>query len=239
MNNVQIFTDGSSRGNPGPGGWAAVVSVSGQVYELGGREKVTTNNRMELTACREALRFVSQKNLVETSGIQRVTIFTDSKYVKNGMESWVHGWVKNGWMTQAKEEVSNRDLWEDIISVSRGIRVEYSYIGGHIGVPGNERCDEIATSFADGKEPMLYSGSLENYSVDLTDLAGETMTQKKRATKKGGVAYSYLSVVDDKLMKHKTWKECEMRVKGVKGARFKKAMDQNEEMAIMKEWGFE
>lgn len=235
-NEILIWSDGASRGNPGPGGWGAViVSPEEEVVELGGGEEHTTNNRMELTGAISALSFVSKNNFAIPD---KILIHTDSSYVINGITKWVHSWRKNNWMTSQKEEVLNRDLWEELSSLTAGKKIEWKYVAGHSGTPGNERCDEIATSFADKNNPSLYKGNLSNYSVPLFDLskvssAGKNKTSKARSKAK---AYSYLSMIDGTIMKHKTWEECEKRVKGKSGAKFKKALSPEEEEEIIKEW---
>ncbi|MFA6797415.1 MAG: ribonuclease HI [Candidatus Paceibacterota bacterium] len=239
MNNKTIiFTDGSSRGNPGPGGWGAIVTFSdGKVKELGGGEKHTTNNRMELIGAIKALEYVSDPSQVKTQfDGAGVILNTDSSYVINGITKWVYGWQKNGWKNSMKEDVVNRDLWEKLIEVSKGVKIDWNYVGGHVGIPGNERCDEIATMFADGKDVELFDGKKTDYEIDLSDTEGSG-EKKKNKSKNKAPAYSYLSLVEGKLQKHKTWIECEKRVKSVKGnVKFKKAVSEEDERKIMKEW---
>ncbi|MFA5934409.1 MAG: ribonuclease HI [Candidatus Paceibacterota bacterium] len=230
MNNKTIiFTDGSSRGNPGPGGWGAIVATSdGKVKELGGGEKHTTNNRMELMGAISALSILDNND--------SIILNTDSSYVINGITKWVYGWQKNGWKNSMKEDVVNRDLWEKLIEVSKDKDIKWNYVGGHVGIPGNERCDEIATMFADGKRIELFHGKKTDYEVDLLNTAGDG-EKKKTKKKSGATAYSYLSLVEGKLQKHKTWPECEKRVKGVKGnVKFKKSVSEEDEKEIMREW---
>ncbi len=227
---IIIFSDGSSKGNPGPGGWGAIVSIDGKVNELGGGEKHTTNNRMELLGSIEALQFLGKTK-------EEITVNTDSSYVINGITKWVHGWQKNDWKTKQKEDVVNRDLWEQLIAVSAEKNISWNYVGGHIGVPGNERCDEIATSYADGENVELFSGKISDYDFDLTDIKGNK--EKVHSKSKNKLpAYSYLSLVNGILQKHATWAECEKRVKGVKGnVKFKKAISSKDEKNIIREWG--
>lgn len=228
-NSITIFSDGSSRGNPGPGGWGAIVADCDKVIELGGGEEHTTNNRMELTAAIKALAEVKNKTEIE--------LHTDSSYVINGITKWVYGWQKKGWKTNEKEDVANRDLWKELIAVSVGKNIKWNYVGGHIGVPGNERCDEIATAFADELEIELFKGKLSDYKHDLTDIKGCAVKTKKKSSSKAP-AYSYLSLVNGKLNIDKTWAECEKRVKGIKGdVKFKKATSAEEEKDILVEWG--
>lgn len=235
MNIITIFTDGSSRGNPGPGGWGSVVVREDIVVELGGREETTTNNRMELTAAIEALKHVKESG----STLLNVIVYTDSRYVINGITQWVFGWMKNGWITGAKEEVQNKDLWEKLVQYSQGLKIEWKYIGGHKGIVGNERCDEIATQFADKENPELYSGHIKDYRRDILNISiDESKAEKRSASRKRSntKAYSYVSSVDGIIQTHASWAECEARVKGKKGARFKKALDQSDETQIMEEF---
>lgn len=227
---ITIFTDGSSRGNPGPGGWGAIIRTDGEVKELGGREDMTTNNRMELSAAINALVYVSENDLAGAIVLQ-----SDSKYVIKGITEWVSGWKRNGWKTAAKKDVENRDLWEALAFASSGLSIEWRYVEGHAGHPGNERCDEIATSFADKRDIGLYHGERSKYPIDLDAKPAAKAVAKKKSS--SAPAYSYLSLVDGILEIHKTWKECEARVKGVRGARFKKSVNAEDEKAIVKEWG--
>lgn len=231
VKDIVIFSDGSSRGNPGPGGWGTIIADCENVIELGGGERHTTNNRMELLGAINGF-----SSLGGSTSKSEITANTDSSYVINGITKWVYGWQKNGWKSSTKGDVVNRDLWEQLIVVTKGKKIKWNYVGGHIGVPGNERCDVIATAFADGDEIDLYSGKLSNYEHDLTDIKGCTIKTKKKSSNKAK-AYSYLSLVNGKLNIDKTWAECEKRVKGVKGnVKFKKATNSEDEKKIIKEW---
>jgi len=164
---ITIFTDGSSLGNPGPGGWSAVIlSSEGKVYELGGHEKQSTNNRMEMMAAIEALRFVTHRKLA-SSGKTQISILTDSAYLMNGITLWVYGWAKNGWKTKSGDPVLNQDLWEDLFKINLNLKhehdVEWKKVAGHAGVTLNERCDELAVSFAGGDRPILFAGNFKDY----------------------------------------------------------------------------
>ncbi|MBX4200403.1 ribonuclease HI [Candidatus Parcubacteria bacterium] len=154
-----IFTDGSSRGNPGPGGWGAIIADNKEVMEIGGAAEHTTNNKMELTAAIEALKSLSN--------IESVTLYTDSEYVLKGITEWVHTWQKKDWKTAAKKPVENQELWWALIKASEDKNVEWRLVRGHEGVEGNERCDVIATSFADREIVELYKGSREKYGINL------------------------------------------------------------------------
>src|SRR3989338_1852401 len=240
LESIFIFTDGSSRGNPGPGGFGAVIIADGKVTELGGREEHTTNNRMELRAAIEGLRgLTSNRERGQTSKELRITIYTDSSYLVNGITKWIHGWQKNGWKTKAKKDVENRDLWENLADVSKDKGIQWKYVGGHVGVAGNARCDEIATAFANGKSVKLYSGVLLNYRIknildisEDTEARGEKREARQRSSAK---AYSYVSLVNGRVETHQTWAECEKRVKG-KSARYKKTLTADEERQLVQEW---
>jgi len=149
-----IYTDGSSRGNPGPGGWGAIILDDGVVREIGGGEKLTTNNRMELTAAIKGLEIVTS---------EKITIYTDSEYVIKGMTEWIDNWQKKGWRTAGRKPVLNQDLWQKLLGASEGKKVEWKYVAGHTGVPLNERADEIATTFADDLVPNFYNGPRDKY----------------------------------------------------------------------------
>ena len=237
-NNITIFTDGSSRGNPGPGGFGAVVVVDDFAYELGGRETHTTNNRMELSAVICALSFLDTIQLPTTN--YQLTLYSDSRYVINGATKWVYGWQKNGWITSAKKAVENQDLWEKLLEVMEGKKINWQYVGGHVGIAGNERCDQIATAFADNTSPSLYRGTLAHYSIkNIADVSYDiSKDTEKRSTKSRSkvAAYSYVSSVNGVVETHKTWAECEKRVKGVSVTRFKKALNPAEEKELLQQW---
>ncbi len=153
-----IFTDGSSRGNPGPGGWGAIVADGKTVREIGGRDTQTTNNRMELSAVIEALKLTPA---------EPITILSDSEYVIKGITEWIEGWIKRGWKNSQKKPVLNQDLWEALYGLTRGKSITWKYVRGHQGTPGNERCDVIATSFADNEKIDLYNGSVAEFQISL------------------------------------------------------------------------
>ncbi len=239
---VIIYTDGSSRGNPGPGGWGAIVATEERVVEQGGGARLTTNNKMELTAAIESLRLVRDLGIAGT-----IDVRADSRYVINGITKWVFGWQKNGWRNTQKEEVANRELWEALALVvadvqMSGAKIVWNYTPGHAGIPGNERADAIATAYADEKNGKLFDGARAEYGVDLvthTPVGEATKTKKTPAekTRQKTKAYSYLSLVNGKLMRHTTWAECEQRVKGVKDTKFKKALSADDEREIIQAWG--
>jgi ribonuclease HI len=133
---VEIYTDGACSGNPGPGGWGAVLRYKTVEKELSGGSSWTTNNRMELTAVVEALRALK--------GSCRVSLYTDSRYLKDGITAWIHKWKKNGWMTVDKKPVKNQDLWTTLDGLIRKHDIEWHWVKGHSGHPENERCDSLA-----------------------------------------------------------------------------------------------
>lgn len=242
---IIVFTDGSSKGNPGPGGWGAIVaSAEGQVTELGGGAPLTTNNKMELSGAIAALSHIE-------SIAGPVEIYTDSTYVIQGIREWIHNWKRRGWRTATGAEVMNRELWEALsaLTSARGPRaITWHYVRGHIGTPGNERVDRIADAFATQLPVTLYDGPLSDYDVDIFTLPDDTKVPPRSKSsgaggtsgggRSKGAAYSYLSVVDGKPMRHATWAECEQRVKGRSGARFKKAMNAADQASILREWNF-
>jgi ribonuclease HI len=133
---VTIYTDGACKGNPGPGGWGAWLSCGGHEKELWGGERLTTNNRMELTAVIQALASLKRPS--------RVDVYTDSEYVRNGITSWIHGWKLRGWKTADRKPVKNVDLWQRLDAMAAQHRVEWHWVRGHTGDPGNERADRLA-----------------------------------------------------------------------------------------------
>jgi ribonuclease HI len=133
---VVIYTDGACKGNPGPGGWGAWLRWGGHEKELFGGEPATTNNRMELTAVIESLALLKRRT--------PVAIYTDSEYVKNGITSWIHGWKKRGWRTAGNQPVKNIELWQRLDALVAAHQVEWHWVRGHAGDPGNERADALA-----------------------------------------------------------------------------------------------
>ncbi|MEW6098781.1 MAG: ribonuclease HI [Pseudomonadota bacterium] len=137
---VVIYTDGACKGNPGPGGWGVVLRSGAHEKELFGGERSTTNNRMELTAVIEAL--ASLKRSCD------VAIYTDSEYVRKGITEWIHGWKQRGWKTADRKPVKNAELWQRLEALAALHRVEWHWVRGHNGDPGNERADELANQGA-------------------------------------------------------------------------------------------
>jgi ribonuclease HI len=134
---ITIYTDGACKGNPGPGGWGAWLSSGGREKELWGGEKLTTNNRMELTAVIEALAALKNKP-------SHVALHTDSEYVRQGITAWIHNWKKRGWKTADNKPVKNVDLWQRLDALAQSHQVKWHWVKGHAGDPGNERADALA-----------------------------------------------------------------------------------------------
>ena len=137
---VHLYPDGACKGNPGPGGWGVLLRYGRHEKELCGGDANTTNNRMELTAVIRGLEALNRPC--------RVTVHTDSQYVKNGMESWIHGWKKNGWKTAAKQPVKNAELWQQLDQQVSRHQVSWQWVKGHAGHPENERADQLANQGA-------------------------------------------------------------------------------------------
>ena len=137
---IKIYTDGSCLSNPGNGGWAAIININGEIKKISGNEKNTTNNRMELMAPINALKYMNSKDPIE--------IFTDSKYVKNGITEWINTWVLNNWKTSKKEDVKNKDLWLELHKLNQSLNVKWNWVKAHAGDPLNEEVDMLAKKAA-------------------------------------------------------------------------------------------
>jgi ribonuclease HI len=144
---IEIYTDGACRGNPGPGGWAALLQVGEHEKELSGAEALTTNNRMELTAVIRALE--SLKRPV------RARLYTDSQYVRRGITEWLRAWKARDWRTVDRKPVKNQDLWQRLEEVSAPHQIEWHWVPGHAGVPGNERVDRLANEAIDALQDSI------------------------------------------------------------------------------------
>ena len=137
---IKIYTDGSCLSNPGNGGWSAIINMNGEIKKISGNEKNTTNNRMELMAAINALKNINSKDPIE--------IFTDSKYVKNGITEWINTWVLNNWKTSKKENVKNKDLWLELHKLNQSLNVKWNWVKAHAGNPLNEEVDMLAKKAA-------------------------------------------------------------------------------------------
>ena len=140
-NNIKMYTDGACRGNPGIGGWGVFIQGDNDQSDLYGFDLKTTNNKMELKAVIEGLKIINPKT--------NVTIITDSQYVKNGINQWIFNWKKNGWKTAAKKPVKNIDLWKELDDLVENHSVDWEWVKGHSGNPGNERADQLANKGID------------------------------------------------------------------------------------------
>lgn len=232
QSNIIIFTDGASSGNPGPGGWGAIVAYRDKVVELGGGNAQTTNNRTELTAVYESLKFVLEERLNSSP----ITLYTDSAYVANGITSWIPGWKRRNWTNQAGQTIANVDVWKNLSEILPDMNLKIVNISGHSGIPGNEQADKIATGFIKDTNQYLYNGLRSEYSIDLENTSVNP-TLKKEKDRKKAKAYSYVSLVGKDFQVHKTWEDCKNRVEGQKGVKYKKALSPDDEIAIKIEWG--
>jgi ribonuclease HI len=144
---VEIFTDGACKGNPGPGGWGAVIRSGAHEKEISGGEALTTNNRMELLAAIRALEALNRPC--------EVALHTDSIYVRDGISKWIHGWKRNGWKTADRKPVKNAELWQELLDAAEPHRIDWRWVKGHSGHPENERADRLACDAAlqAGKRP--------------------------------------------------------------------------------------
>ncbi|HWJ69735.1 MAG TPA: ribonuclease HI [Sphingobium sp.] len=138
---IELFTDGACKGNPGPGGWGALLRFKGHEKELSGGEAHTTNNRMELMAAIEGLKAITRPS--------QVVLSTDSNYVKDGITKWIFGWQRNGWRTADKKPVKNADLWQDLLAATKAHSIEWKWVKGHSGHADNERADQLASDAAE------------------------------------------------------------------------------------------
>jgi ribonuclease HI len=216
---LHIYTDGACLGNPGPGGWAAILVRKGRCEELGGREGHTTNNRMEMLAAVEGLRRAC-------SG-ERVHVVTDSRYLHDGISRWIHAWKRRGWRKVDGGEVLNRDLWETLDLLCRvPSRVTWEHVRGHAGHAWNERCDAIATAFARGERPELRQGD------------GSWIEGRGGAALPTGLSFPlYLSLVEGELRMHLNWEDCQSWVKGERGAKYRKVKTRSELESVLAGWG--
>jgi ribonuclease HI len=138
---IEIYTDGACSGNPGPGGWGAVLRFQGKEKEISGGSQSTTNNQMELQAAIEALKALKESCVVD--------LYTDSQYLRQGITQWIHNWKKNGWKTADKKPVKNQELWVELDGLVKKHSIHWHWLKGHAGHPENERCDELARNEID------------------------------------------------------------------------------------------
>jgi ribonuclease HI len=233
---ISIFTDGACSGNPGPGGWGAIITAGGRVIELGGREEPTTNNRMELGGVIASLRAVS--------GMPGVAlVHSDSTYVIEGITKWILGWKRRGWTTASGDPVKNEDLWRTLEAAvaerGRG-GVQWRWVKGHSGHDANERCDEIAVALAKRQPIDLYEGPLLSYPYgSLLPSEAKALPVRPKDRKAADTRpVSYISLLNGEIQRHATWGECEARVKG-RPAKFKKVRSEEEAAEARRSWGVE
>jgi ribonuclease HI len=230
-----LYTDGACSGNPGPGGWGYVLVnfEKKKIFEGGGGEKDTTNNRMEMKAIIVGLiEAASQK-------FQNILVMTDSTYVIRGFTQWKFGWKKRGWLTSEGQPVSNQDLWKELDQVGQNLKIDWLYVRGHQGTPGNERVDQIAVAYSKMDHIHLYENcDFSDYIFDVTDLpAGEPLPEMKTHSAGPKKPVFYVSYVNGVLMKHQDWNSCERTVKGQPKALYKKLSSEEELKEILKKWG--
>ena len=139
---IKVYTDGACKGNPGPGGWGVYIQLNDEEKDLYGGNPETTNNQMEMQAALEALKYLKDKDEV-------IELYTDSNYLRQGITEWIHKWKLNNWRTAAKKPVANRDLWIEISDLNEKMDVQWNWVKGHAGDPGNERADQLANIGAD------------------------------------------------------------------------------------------
>lgn len=210
------------------------MTPTGQVREFAGAEAATTNNRMELRGAIEGIHRLRPCRVP-------LQVFTDSTYVIRGITQWIHGWRRNGWRTAEGRDVMNREFWEELsrIVLAHGHPVNWNYVRGHSGYPSNERVDELAVAYCKGEKIPLFQGIIDEYPVDLGKLPhafGVPEAKKDRGST--GPAF-YLSLLDGVLKKHKTWSDCEARVKGRSGAKFRKVATREEAAEVTQGWGIQ
>lgn len=255
-NSILIFTDGACTGNPGPGGWGSIIAFpDSSIMELGDGIRQTTNNRMEMAAAIQSLA------KIEVTEPCTIYVYTDSTYLIRGITQWIFGWRSRGWKTAEGKDVANKEHWEELLRQVTRLKpstIEWKYVRGHNGNPGNERCDQIAVSFSTGKPEPLYVGPRDGYFVDLDVLPEEDALPEQKKSNGGGASggkpfsksssgsssggggpTTYLSLLGGIVTRHKTWADCEKHVKGRSGAKFKKAKSAQEEQAILSGWGLD
>ncbi len=239
------FTDGACSGNPGPGGWGAILwhADDDEVFELGGGKNPTTNNQMELIAVEEALKFVSDRGDLD----KRVIVVSDSSYVVKGLESWVPNWKHRGWNKQDGQAVQNLELWKNLDRIASDFsNLKLLQVLGHSGLAENERADEVAVSYSmqennfelycgpRSKHPRrVFSGinadNAELWVKSAIERAGKNSPSKKSSKTTKAPGSYYISIVDGTLERHTEWASCEERVKGKSQAKFKKVKNAAEE----------
>lgn len=233
---ILIFTDGASAMNPGPSGYGAIIVFPNHhVLEVGGNGGFSTNNRMEITAAIVALEKTRDHS-------QPIHFYTDSTYLIRGITQWMPRWIRRAWKTTDNKDIVNQDLWIKLEGlVKQKENISWNYVKGHAGTPGNERADEIAVAFSRKHPIQLYEGPLSGYSIPVLRLPPKTQLKNQKYDPKNKVKKEiqifYMSLVENLLQRHPTWEECEKRVKGRSGAKFKKISNPEEEELTLEKWG--
>ncbi len=215
MRGPVAYADGSCLGNPGPGGWGIrLLYPDGTVAEFGGAETPTTNNRMELQAAISVLEHLGHR--------PNLTVYTDSRYVLDGLTKWLPGWRRRGWITSTGTPVKNRELWQRLAELAHP-QINWRHVRGHTGNPNNERVDDIARAFASGQDPKLYTGRIGEPADPVQATApSPARPQPARRTSTDLSTPQYVSIVRGAVAVDGDWPSCEARVRGVSGARYKK-----------------
>ncbi len=249
-----IFCDGACSGNPGIGGWGSILSNGLNVVEMGGFIAATTNNRMEIFAALQSLRYIVHQD----QPISKITIYTDSKYLINSVTEWIFGWKRNNWKTKSGEPVKNKDLFEDLFLVLQEIKnveVDWSYVPGHSGIAGNERADQIAVGLLKKDQSLvLFKGKIEDYKyIDYNDLKissseSNSKTDLKNShessfksdspvqAKNNKPTLGYVSFINGQIKVYKHWPQCQLDVQGKSYAKFKKFSSEPELFTILQTW---
>ncbi|HEY9773048.1 MAG TPA: ribonuclease HI [Planktothrix sp.] len=249
---IAIYTDGACSGNPGPGGCGSIVVAprgdSKWVHEIGAGAPQTTNNRMEMAAAIRALDYLELESPEETE----ILIYTDSTYMIQGVTKWVWGWKSRNWKTAEGKDVSNKELWEELLRAVARLKpatIEWNYVRGHNGDPGNERCDEIAVAYSTNKKEPLYDGPIDGYFVDLSEPPQvEIIPERGGGRNTNGSAKGspgakpeagfpcYLVLDNGVLCRFRDWSSCERYVKG-RNVKFKKVKSTAEQRQALIDWG--
>ena len=233
---IEIYTDGACRGNPGPGGWAALLYYSSshdpEVEELGSGVPYTTNNQMELQAAIAALRHLGSP----PSGTPLI-VWTDSTYLIQGVTKWSARWILNSWRTQQNTLVINAERWQELLALCRGLCLEWRHVRAHRGHPENTRVDALAVEFALGRSPALYRGSRSQYPLHAAASSLPPSVPKQSAFRGSpGKSGHYISLINGVLARHAGWEDCRARVHGVPRARFQKIQDPAQEAQVLARW---
>ncbi len=233
MSGAIAYTDGSCLGNPGPGGWGVrILYPDGMVRELGATQTNSTNNRMELQAVIAAL---------EHLGTQPLTVYTDSRYVLDGLTKWLPAWQRRGWVTTAGTPVKNRVLWQRLAQLAHA-DIRWQHVRGHSGDPNNERVDVIARTFASGVQPPLFQGRVGDPDDPVVpagrgDTSASTASASSRRPSRAAYTPRYVSIVQGVVAVDTDWSTCAARVRSVSGARCKKVRSPQELAAFCAQHG--